>query len=428
MDEMDINELLYQEESSTLDFKEEQYKFINENNKHIKGELLKDILAFANAWRESDAYIIIGVREVKGGKSEVVGIDDDIDDASLQEFINKKTNRPLDFKYCTMLIDEKKIAYIQIPIQKRPFYVEKEYGNVKANIVYLRRGSSTDIAAPDEVSDMGVFSTVNNQALNNPVDYKVSAKLIPIQINHHLEYDIIEKDIEKAEAELVDLEKNSPLISARDVSSVSISPMRAMREKTLLEYKRELDGYKIQLKKYIKLNKEKLENLKDYLLKYVKDKYFMKLEIENNGSTSDTNIDVSVAIENATIIQDLEILSYSNYLFEIKYPQKPSKNIVNMMPTPERLRSPNISFPNQNAYRKNIEITNSSVSVIIRDMNVGDLISLVNKKLFLKTTKEGLIIKVTIKSKESTSKIFKDVIVEYSDEHIELDRLFKGKI
>jgi predicted HTH transcriptional regulator len=39
-----------------------------------KSELLKDILGFANAWRRATAYILIGVKEVRGGRSNVVGI------------------------------------------------------------------------------------------------------------------------------------------------------------------------------------------------------------------------------------------------------------------------------------------------------------------------------------------------------------------
>lgn len=49
-----INSLLYEEESTTLDFKSEQYKFVKAQDWE-KAELLKDILAFANAWRRSDA-------------------------------------------------------------------------------------------------------------------------------------------------------------------------------------------------------------------------------------------------------------------------------------------------------------------------------------------------------------------------------------
>jgi Ni,Fe-hydrogenase III component G len=56
-----IEELLNEEESSTLDFKRDQYKFDTATSDHVKSELLKDVLAFANTWRRTEAYILIGV-------------------------------------------------------------------------------------------------------------------------------------------------------------------------------------------------------------------------------------------------------------------------------------------------------------------------------------------------------------------------------
>lgn len=148
---MIYEELLYEEESSTLDFKSEQYPF-NSASDYQKSELLKDILAFANAWRHGDAYILIGVREIKGGRSEVVGIVEELDDAQLQQFVNTKTQRPIDFEYKTILIDGKKVGSIRIPLQKRPIFLTKDYGKLKKHIVYIRRGSSTDEANPDEAT------------------------------------------------------------------------------------------------------------------------------------------------------------------------------------------------------------------------------------------------------------------------------------
>jgi hypothetical protein len=149
-----IEELLYEEESSTLDFKQKQYIFINAHD-HQKSELLKDILAFANAWRRNDAYILIGIEEVKGGRSNVLGIDNDLDDADLQQFVNSKTQRPILFEYKNAQIDGKKIGLIKIPINERPIYLNKDYGKLKKHTVYIRRGSSTDIATPDEIAKMG---------------------------------------------------------------------------------------------------------------------------------------------------------------------------------------------------------------------------------------------------------------------------------
>ena len=149
-----ITALLYEEEGVTIDFKKEQYPFKRASDDE-KSELLKDILAFANAWRRTTAYILVGVEEIKSGKSRVVGITELIDDASIQQFVNKKTQRPITFSCSNHKIEGKQIAIIQIPCQKRPFYLKKDYGKLKKNTVYIRRGSSTDLAEIDEIAQMG---------------------------------------------------------------------------------------------------------------------------------------------------------------------------------------------------------------------------------------------------------------------------------
>lgn len=93
-----IEELLNEDESSSLDFKRDQYTFDKATDDQ-KNELLKDILAFSNSWRRTDAYILIGVEEIKGGRSKVVGVSNHIDDANLQQLVNKKTQRPVNFSY-----------------------------------------------------------------------------------------------------------------------------------------------------------------------------------------------------------------------------------------------------------------------------------------------------------------------------------------
>src|SRR3989339_1166840 len=96
IDEKKIEELCLKGESVTLDYKVEQYKF--NGNKDDKSELLKDVLSFANAWREEKGYILIGISE-NNGQGEIVGIqsDDIIDDANIQQFINSKTNKHIPF-------------------------------------------------------------------------------------------------------------------------------------------------------------------------------------------------------------------------------------------------------------------------------------------------------------------------------------------
>ena len=100
MTDAEFERLLYEEESPTLDFKRDQYPFAKASEDE-KSELLKDILGMANAWRRSEAFILIGVEDVRGGRSNVYGIAaaDHLADHSLQQFVNNLTNRPVRFGY-----------------------------------------------------------------------------------------------------------------------------------------------------------------------------------------------------------------------------------------------------------------------------------------------------------------------------------------
>ena len=159
MNEELLESLLHQPEGQFLDFKEAQYRFVGANTTD-KSELLKDVLAFTNSWRLTPAYVLIGVREVKGGRSEVVGVVDHLEDADLHQFVNSKTQRPVDFSYERFRTDEVEIGIIEIPLQDRPIYARNVFGKVEAGAVYIRDGSSTRKATPDEVAKMGAQQSV----------------------------------------------------------------------------------------------------------------------------------------------------------------------------------------------------------------------------------------------------------------------------
>lgn len=151
-----MEELLNEDESSTLDFKRDQYPFNNATPEQ-KSELLKDILAFANAWRRTDAYILVGVEDVKGGRSNVVGVTTHFDDATIQQFVNGKTNRPVTFSYEVFPFESVQVGIFHIPLQDRPIFLKSDFGKLKQREVYIRRGSSTVIADPDEIAKMGTL-------------------------------------------------------------------------------------------------------------------------------------------------------------------------------------------------------------------------------------------------------------------------------
>ncbi len=188
-----LENLLYEDEGVSLDFKREQYPFEGVT-KDEKSELLKDILAFANAWRRANAYILIGVEDIRGGRSLVHGVNYHLDDAKLQQFVNSKTQRPVNFSYIESKLDGLDVGIISIPPQVRPLYLKDKYGKLEKNTVYIRRGSSTDIASPEEIAKMGqvlnredaipllkveFFDETNFKSLGNYIQAKTTNLKIP---------------------------------------------------------------------------------------------------------------------------------------------------------------------------------------------------------------------------------------------------------
>ena len=156
--------LLHEPEGTSLDFKSAQYPFEYATERE-KSELLKDILAFANSWRRTIAYILIGVEEVKGGRSNIVGVEKHLDDATLHQFVNGKTQRPVEFSYEVIPIEETTIGAIEIPLQNRPTYLKKRYGKLREHEVPIRDGSSTRAATPDEMAKMGAEDIIGGTPL-----------------------------------------------------------------------------------------------------------------------------------------------------------------------------------------------------------------------------------------------------------------------
>jgi len=153
----DLDQLRYKGEGADLDFKEAQYPFSGASE-HQKSELLKDIMAMANAYRSGPGYILIGFKDLAPHPAEIVGIsaEDHMDDATLQQLVRSKIEPTLEFKYEERLLEGKHIAIITIPNQTRPFAPKQDFGKLKKNVALVRRGSSTDEASIAEMMKMAL--------------------------------------------------------------------------------------------------------------------------------------------------------------------------------------------------------------------------------------------------------------------------------
>lgn len=111
-----------QMESITLDFKREKY-----NLKNKKYELIKDIMAMANALVDSKKYIILGIEEREDNEKEYIGIDDLEDPSIFENLLHEYIEPTVQFEYYSVRVKGKRIGIIEIgKNQDKPFIASKE--------------------------------------------------------------------------------------------------------------------------------------------------------------------------------------------------------------------------------------------------------------------------------------------------------------
>jgi len=161
MDKKLLKSLIKMNESITLDFKRDFYKFTQgadkERRKIEDSNFIKDIVAFNNTIRTQVSYIIIGVDDTKTTfEDRCVGISsltEIPDEATLQQKVNSKIEPTIFFSIDNYDIDGKLIIVISIPIpsQSTPSFLKTELTNrLRKGELYFRAGSSTKEANAEE--------------------------------------------------------------------------------------------------------------------------------------------------------------------------------------------------------------------------------------------------------------------------------------
>ena len=126
-------------EQTAFDWKSD---FIVPDDNEKRGEIIKDIVAIANASPLSYGFIVYGVDPRK--PDPIIGITSHYDDSKLQQLIKDKVEPLPQFLYYEASIGTKIVSVIQIsPSKKRPFIITVDIGKIRAGQIPIRRGSST---------------------------------------------------------------------------------------------------------------------------------------------------------------------------------------------------------------------------------------------------------------------------------------------
>ncbi len=156
MDIKKFQDLINSSESKTLDFKREFYDFETDSDvkrKNQTSEFIKDILSIYNTQREGNGYLIFGIQEKNGKPIDLIGIEHLPDESILQDKIKDKVKPVPDFILHQIEFEEKKFGIIEIylPSFNSPSIAVRDYGNIKKDEVYIRKGSTKAKATPEEI-------------------------------------------------------------------------------------------------------------------------------------------------------------------------------------------------------------------------------------------------------------------------------------
>ena len=205
---------------------------------------------------------MIGVEEEYGRMKRLCGAEITLRDSDLQQFVSSKTNRSISFRVEVRQHEGVSLTVVQInKIQQRPIFLAEKFGRLKSNVVYIRRGSSTDEATPDEIAKMGRDEGIAQQKEKQAEQFwkvfkmflpKLEQKILYLKnTNHIFESTIVENRLPVAEANNL-LQQANEINLADDFHSQFekiVEKVRVIDGYMNLELKNSINGFLISILK-----------------------------------------------------------------------------------------------------------------------------------------------------------------------------------
>ena len=237
---MDIEDIIqYENESSSIDFKAIQYTKVKYN------ELLKDVIAMANAETEGTKLIIFGVKMLTDGRREIIGLKENvIDSASFQQLIHHNVEPEIYFSYSPFQFDDKTLSILKLSdCNDKPYMMKKDFGEkLKKGDCFIRKGTFTERLVRKDL-DKIFAKRYENSKFKGTIDCTFSSsqtKILKINTrnNKELPSKVARKKIEKIIREKEEKIKTNPgyaLIFNQDIPTIGGIPYENRSISTLKE-------------------------------------------------------------------------------------------------------------------------------------------------------------------------------------------------
>jgi hypothetical protein len=144
----------YEREGTKLDFKREQYR------KEKYKDLIKDIMAMANATREGKRYIITGVKDLPSGDKEYFPIpkEDFVDQATYQQVLRENVEPSIDFTYYPVEVDGNWVGVFKIDnCNNPPYMMKKDFNGLSKGDCFVRKGSQQEKMTRRDLDEILAF-------------------------------------------------------------------------------------------------------------------------------------------------------------------------------------------------------------------------------------------------------------------------------
>lgn len=135
--------IINEHECEYLDYKAKTY------GKKGSTDLLKDIIAMANASHNGSKYIILGVKDDMEKGKLIIGIsnEDKVDSASYQQYILNNIEPDINLDIYYIEYNNKNIGVIEIKdTDDKPYMLKKQNDKLQAGYCLIRKGSQQSIA------------------------------------------------------------------------------------------------------------------------------------------------------------------------------------------------------------------------------------------------------------------------------------------
>ncbi len=285
MNEHLLDIIEHENEHSCLDFKKSQY--VKGNHK----ELLKDVIAMANAISTGNKYIVIGIKHLPDGNRDIYPIEDFIDSSTYQQLIQENIEPELHIKYEPYQHEKGLIGIIDISdCNNPPYLLKKDFDSLKKGDCFIRKGShQTKISRSDldKIYELRNKKSKFSGAINIGFANANYAQEITLPISSlgglpsQVETDKIREILETREKSgvLIDYDLDHLLLTARSSLGYKYKNTESLRESlaNIKEIYTKDDQYEIIEIRSSRLNFEILNNADEYIQDAV-----IRLEIPKN--------------------------------------------------------------------------------------------------------------------------------------------------